>query len=125
MKAQQGRLTTDSLLIWSRGHSIGYARDQIQSLERYKGKDTFNGIVAGSLIGAGIAVTVNSLFDTSSSLGEGESRDLVTAILAGVCGGMVGAVVGANSERWERVPLEPGLAVSRDDYTGLDLTFCF
>jgi hypothetical protein len=121
-------------LRWSRWDTTSVIRVPIASvtrLERSTGRrsNTGRGAMIGGLIGAGFGLFLGIAASTDNSgwweVGAGEVA-AVTAIV-GAGGAGVGALVGSLSkrDRWEPVPLTPGVAgkLRPRNITGLTLRF--
>ncbi len=127
--ADQGRLTSDSLVIRTDGDRLSYARNELVSLSRYKGTRAGTGFLAGSLIGLGLGLILSIDLDRDEYAPERsvmERSDRATYIFLGAAGGgLIGVLIGESSKRWEQVPLYPGFGIGENGSARLSLTFRF
>ncbi len=129
INADEGRLTSDSLVIRTDGDRCSYARNEILSLSRYKGTRAGTGFLAGSAIGLGLGLILSIDLDRDEHAPESsvvETSDRATYIFLGAAGGgVIGMLIGESYERWKHVPLSPGLGIGENGSARLSLSFCF
>lgn len=131
------RMPGDSITVDLNDSTISYAWKDISRLEVGRGHRTYwlTGAGIGFVVGAGVTWLVTNAGGSTSLCDRSANQDALStteclglAVLGGVAGGGVGAIIGhaIRSERWQDFPLGPvqvGLASAQGIRVGWNLAF--